>query len=812
MGRAPPRCAPRRDRCRSVGAGEALSLGATDAVGDLHVGLQTVVDVVDWYGRDQPDLLLCCLGHEGGAFVYRRHGAPRPGRSCAPAPLRSRRAPARLGRRHPELRRQAARRRPQPERAPRPPGVPRQRILWHREAGRGASGARRFAPPQPLLAGGRPFDVGARSQMVCPVDLGDGRVSLIVGTNDWSAYWPSDVGAWEDTPGYRPYDADGTWRGGPMRGRLYLLRQAGPRREPAHPATAPPPFAPPVELCHEDGTPLEVYGLTAPAAAAPGGGGRRLRPRRRRLPRPPVVLPQPRAATARTAHRASTRARRCAAPARSSRRSTASPPRAATPGRLPADRAPGGRAGAADVHARRDRRPLAGRRDRPAGERRGRLRPRPAPGPAHRRRGAGGGPPQRLQAFGAPLSVGAKACPTVVDWDGDGRDDLVHRQRRRPGAAHDHRTPRRPPPTRRTSRIRQGAALRRPDRPSRAGAAPAVADGRCHRAPCRAPARSSGATSIPAVGAWPAGSPDRSTGSRGRRPACPHVARASTPCTLGRNTRFSSRLRPARVARSRRRPGTQRQPASRPAIAPGRRLHVPGEAAGSPCSPAGAPARSSSTGGTGACYYLQVGEDGELTRYRILPDGPAAEHGEAHVARRRTPDADDEARRCSSTRTSGAHRSPQAGRRDWDGDGLPDLLVGRLRDAARRRPTPTASPPSGCCVTPGPPAGRASPALSSSPSTRAGRPASADTPASLRPGTSTQRPGSRLTGPPARANDGAARPDLLVGSENGRVYAFRRSYIDGKATVDARLERGSAGAPGLPAAEGPHDARAVKQR
>src|SRR5262249_3562634 len=100
---------------------------------------------------------------------------------------------------------------------------------------------------------------GIRVQSLCPVDLGDGRVSLIVGTNDWTDYWPKDVGAWEDKPGYRPYEADGTWRGGPLRGRLYLLRNTG--ETGAHSAS----FASPEALCHEDGTPLEVYGLAGPA-------------------------------------------------------------------------------------------------------------------------------------------------------------------------------------------------------------------------------------------------------------------------------------------------------------------------------------------------------------------------------------------------------------------------------------------------------------------------------------------------------------------------------------------------------------------
>ena len=38
------------------------------------------------------------------------------------------------------------------------------------------------------------------------------------------------------------------------------------------------------------------------------------------------------------------------------------------------------------------------------------------------------------------------------------------------------------------------------------------------------------------------------------------------------------------------------------------------------------------------------------------------------------------------------------------------------------------------------------------------------------------------------ALSGAQRlPDLLVGSENGRVYAYRRAYIDAAATVEAAV-------------------------
>ena len=110
------------------------------------------------------------------------------------------------------------------------------RVLWHRNTG--TPGRPSFAPPRPLHAGGQPFDLGARSQMVCPVRLGDGRVSLLVGTNDWSDYWPADVGAWEDQPGYRPYDAHGTWRGrAHVRAACTCCATPAPRTSPREPPT-----------------------------------------------------------------------------------------------------------------------------------------------------------------------------------------------------------------------------------------------------------------------------------------------------------------------------------------------------------------------------------------------------------------------------------------------------------------------------------------------------------------------------------------------------------------------------------------------
>jgi hypothetical protein len=89
----------------------------------------------------------------------------------------------------------------------------------------------------------------------CDLD-GDGVWDLLIGTDDWSDYWP-DGREWND-PGYRPYSADGMWRGGPLRGHVYAARNAGSAARPRFERAAP-------LMC--GGRPLEVYGAAAPAWA-----------------------------------------------------------------------------------------------------------------------------------------------------------------------------------------------------------------------------------------------------------------------------------------------------------------------------------------------------------------------------------------------------------------------------------------------------------------------------------------------------------------------------------------------------------------
>lgn len=83
---------------------------------------------------------------------------------------------------------------------------------------------------------------------------GDGVWDLLIGTDDWTDYWP-DGREWND-PDYRPYAMDGAWRGGPLRGHVYAAHNSGtadrPRFDRAVPVTS-------------GGHPLEVYGAAAPA-------------------------------------------------------------------------------------------------------------------------------------------------------------------------------------------------------------------------------------------------------------------------------------------------------------------------------------------------------------------------------------------------------------------------------------------------------------------------------------------------------------------------------------------------------------------
>ena len=81
--------------------------------------------------------------------------------------------------------------------------------------------------------------------------------------------------------------------------------------------------------------------------------------------------------------------------------------------------------------------------------------------------------------------------------------------------------------------------------------------------------------------------------------------------------------------------------------------------------------------GEGQVTYLQVAADGALTRYRLLPDGPASEQGEARVAAHDRLRYEDGAPVRLDLDFGGRIGRLKLAIADWDGDGLPDVLVAR---------------------------------------------------------------------------------------------------------------------------------------
>ena len=233
----------------------AIELGFAPSVttGDLAVSLWMTCDVVDWLGRGARDLLVSCWEgcYEGGVYLFLQDGShpdgtPRlqPGRKlehlsgfvtaarrsdgCFDLIAASRRLPA------PYLFRNVG------------------------DLGRPA-----FAASVPLEAGG-PINLGkiVTKAMLFDVD-GDGRRDLVIGTDHWKDHWP-DGKEWT-REGYRPYDEQGRWRGGPIRGHVYWCRNLGTDDAPRYAAPEP--------LCAGDGL-LEVYGTATPAFADFRGAGR----------------------------------------------------------------------------------------------------------------------------------------------------------------------------------------------------------------------------------------------------------------------------------------------------------------------------------------------------------------------------------------------------------------------------------------------------------------------------------------------------------------------------------------------------------
>ncbi len=715
-----------------VGAGEALRLGSTATVGDLHVGLQTAVETVDWYGSGRRDLLVTCHAHGGGAFLY----AAVDDADSAPGRRPIFRLQGRLPGFGDDGQTYNGRLRAVDFRGDGRFDLLecRRNGIWWRQ-NTGAVGAPSFAAPVQLLAGGEPFASSAPVQSLCPVTLdGTGRVSLIIGTSDWSDYWPKDVGAWENKPGYRPYEADGSWRGGPLHGRLYLLSN----RTEAADQGAMPEFAAPLLLRHEDGSPLEVYGLAGPAvipAADPGAGfdllvsdfldrvwyfrntgrsGPDGAPRF--FPRTPV---------------------RCRGGAPDRLDQLPGAPPAPPDDYPPMERLPDELVlptcmhaltvvdwSGSEIHGQRE----VGALDLLVGAEDGYVRALRWVG-----RTAEGVPiveqPARLQEYGAHLSVGAKACPNVVDWDGDGRTELII------GNA--------------AGQVLLARTSETMGEPSFLPPVPFVAGDRPLWLMAGTPGSIQGPSEVkwgyvnPAAGRWPA--------TDGRETAAIVCGDA-----LGHNTLYLQAMGANGAA----------------LVSRGRRLHVLRDGRWQPlvtrwrCRP------QLVDWGSGKIEYLQVDEAGRLARYRLLPDGPDAEDGTPRLTPLGPLTYADGTPVQLDADTGGRVGRIKLAVADWDGDGLLDVLAGS-----------SSSHPPGVNTL-----GRATVWLLRNVG-RPGAPLLAS-PALLpleqgEPG----HFGSHSCVPAPCSFDevgkttGDRRPDLLVGSENGRIYAYRRAYIEAKAHV-----------------------------
>jgi hypothetical protein len=248
----------------ALASGQTLSLDDAAGLQPLGAGWDSEAVVLDWNGRGQPDLLVTGAGgpHGRAARVHQRLDATEAlparydegtviegleGLRClCPIPNAS------------------ASRFDLIALAP-------EGLVWLKNEGE--ADAPRFGGIREPL--GIPADLGVGpgrvAQIVSDDWDGDGLIDLVIGYDAMEDYWPADLaalpagqrGGFNQRGGHPGYDHQGNWRGRPPRGRLYWMRNVG---EPGAPRFEAP------ESIDAEGGRIERAPHPAPLAIAWGGG------------------------------------------------------------------------------------------------------------------------------------------------------------------------------------------------------------------------------------------------------------------------------------------------------------------------------------------------------------------------------------------------------------------------------------------------------------------------------------------------------------------------------------------------------------